>query len=598
MAAEFNYLRAMQIDDVLKAGIIAAFNELYGNSPEASAIKLEATNPDFDGDFTFVTFPFLKISKKNPEETANQIGELLCKSIDEIEDYNVVKGFLNLELSENFWISRYNSFRSAKPKSGKERIMIEYSSPNTNKPLHLGHIRNNLLGYSVAGILKAYGNEVVQVNLINDRGIHICKSMLAWLRYGNGETPESSGIKGDHLVGKYYVEFDRRYKAEIAEQLASGIEKEVAEKQAPLMKDAQEMLRKWEAGDMEVMSLWSEMNSWVYKGFEETYAALGISFDKYYYESKTYILGKDIIDEGLEKKVFYRKGDGSVWIDLKPEGLDEKLVLRSDGTSVYMTQDIGTAQLKYEEFQCAKSIYVVGNEQDYHFKVLFLIMQKLGRPWAAGLHHLSYGMVDLPSGKMKSREGTVVDADDLMKEMIETAREKTEELGKTDGMTDAEKNNLYRILGMGALKFFMLKIDPQKRMLFNPQESIDLQGDTGPFVQYTFARINSMLKAADKEELNAEPNMEDLHDSELNLIKAICTFESELEKAALTYSPSLIASYSLNLAKAFNRMYNDVSFLKETNRGKRIYRLSLAGTTAKLIKSSLGMLGIECPERM
>lgn len=592
------YLRAMQMEDQLKSGIAGAIKTLYGSDVDVSAIKLEPTNSDFEGDYTFVTFPFLRMSGKNPEETAREIGAFLCSEIEQLENYNVVKGFLNLELSEQYWLDRFAFLNNQMPAPKRGKVMVEYSSPNTNKPLHLGHIRNNLLGYSVASILKAYGFDVTQVNLINDRGIHICKSMLAWQRFGNGETPEVSGLKGDHLVGKYYVEFDRHYKTEIAALMAEGMDKETAEKQAPLMLAAQHMLRQWEAGDPEVMALWSTMNAWVYSGFEETYRNLGVHFDKYYYESKTYLLGKDIIEEGLEKQVFFRKPDGSVWIDLKPDGLDEKLVLRSDGTSVYMTQDIGTAQLKYQEFECDKSIYVVGNEQDYHFKVLFLILKKLGRPWASGLFHLSYGMVDLPSGKMKSREGTVVDADDLMKEMIETAREKTEELGKTEGMAEAEKQSLYRMLGLGALKFFMLKVDPQKRMLFNPQESIDLQGDTGPFVQYTFARINSMLKAADQAEIKAGYEIDHAHDSELNLIRTLCNYESELAKAALAYSPALIATYALNLAKAFNRVYNDVSFLKEPDTEVRKFRLNLASKTAATISTCLALLGIECPERM
>lgn len=586
------------MEEKLKNGISEAFTELYGAAIASSEIKLEPTNPDFEGDYTFVTFPFLRQSKKNPEETAREIGDLVCKSIEEIDDYNVVKGFLNFELSEQYWLKAFENSKSDNIKSRNETIMVEYSSPNTNKPLHLGHVRNNLLGFSVASILKAYGYTVIQANLINDRGIHICKSMLAWKRYGNGETPESSGLKGDHLVGKYYVEFDKVYKKEIAELVAGGMNQELAEKQAPIMIEAQDMLRKWENDDTETKDLWATMNSWVYKGFEETYNALGVKFDKFYYESNTYLLGKDLILEGLAKNVFYKKDDGSVWIDLKPDGLDEKLVLRSDGTSVYMTQDIGTAQLKYEQYSCEKSIYVVGNEQDYHFKVLFLILQKLGMPYAKGLHHLSYGMVDLPSGKMKSREGTVVDADDLMLEMIETAKAKTEELGKTDGMSEADKQALYRTLGMGALKFYMLKVDPQKRMLFNPEESIDLQGDTGPFVQYTFARINSMLRAANPSELNQTVEIEDIHDSELNLIKTLCEYNSELAKAAASYSPAVITNYSLQLAKAFNRMYNDVSFLKEPILEKRIFRLSLAAKTADTIKTCLGLLGIDCPERM
>ncbi|MEZ4805773.1 MAG: arginine--tRNA ligase [Bacteroidia bacterium] len=588
----------MQMELALKSGIVEAFKELYNETIEIDQIKLEATNPDFEGDFTFVTFPFLRQSKKKPEATADEIGKYLIRSIDDLENYNVVKGFLNLELSDQYWLKCFTELNLKKSDKTLDKVMVEYSSPNTNKPLHLGHIRNNLLGYSVSRILEAHGHEVVKVNLVNDRGIHICKSMLAWKKYGNGETPESSGIKGDHLVGKYYVEFDKHYKLEIAELVNSGMSQEEAEKKAQLILEAQEMLRQWEAGDTEVKELWSTMNSWVYSGFEKTYERLGVHFDKYYYESNTYILGKDTIEEGLSKGVFFKKPDGSVWIDLKAEGLDEKLVLRSDGTSVYMTQDIGTALLKYEEFQCDKSVYVVGNEQDYHFKVLFLILKKLGLAWADGCYHLSYGMVDLPSGKMKSREGTVVDADDLMDEMVKTAREKTEELGKTDNMPEDEKEALHQMLGLGALKFFMLKVDPQKRMLFNPQESIDLQGDTGPFVQYTFARIKSMLRAANEDELNSEFDLETAHDSELSLIKVLANYKEEFKKAAEAYNPAIVVAYVLQVAKAFNRVYNGVSFLKEDDMNKRIFRLNLANKTALTIRSCLGVLGIQCPERM
>lgn len=588
----------MEMDLLLKSGICNALNHLYGASVEIDSIKLEPTNADFKGDFTFVTFPYLKVSKKNPEQTANEIAEYLQANLNEIESFNVVKGFLNIGFSQTFWIEKFKTIDNLKTSESKGKVMVEYSSPNTNKPLHLGHIRNNLLGYSVSTILKTYGYDVTQANLINDRGIHICKSMIAWQKFGNGETPDSSGLKGDHLVGKYYVEFDKHFKAEIKTLTESGLEAALAEKQAPLILEAQEMLRKWEAGDTEVIELWKKMNAWVYAGFEVTYKNLGVHFDQYYYESNTYLLGKDLIDEGLYKNVFYKKDDGSVWIDLREEGLDEKLVLRSDGTSVYITQDIGTAELKYKQYACDKSIYVVGNEQDYHFKVLFLILKKLGKTWANGLYHLSYGMVDLPSGKMKSREGTVVDADDLMQEMIDTAKAKTEELGKTDNMPEQEKIELHRTLGLGALKFFMLKVDPQKRMLFNPEESIDLQGDTGPFVQYTFARISSMLRAANADDLNAEFEINSANETEINLIKELDNYKQELQKAALSYSPSLIANYSLNLAKAFNRVYNDVSFLKEEDNNKRRFRISLAQKTSETIRQSLNMLGIHAPNRM
>lgn len=588
----------MQLETYIKSGIADAIASLYGETVDAETIKLESTNPDFKGDFTFVCFPYVRLSKKKPEDTAAEIGEALKTSIQQVSGFNVVKGFLNIEISDNYWLERFALHELGVKAKNSGKVMVEYSSPNTNKPLHLGHIRNNLLGYSVARILETSGYEVVKANLINDRGIHICKSMLAWQRFGNGETPESSGLKGDHLVGKYYVEFDKHYKQEIADLVASGVEKDKAEKEAPLMKAAQEMLRQWEAGNPEVISLWKTMNDWVYKGFDITYKNLGVAFDKFYYESNTYSLGKDIIEEGLANGVFFKKDDNSVWIDLSSDGLDEKLVLRGDGTSVYITQDIGTAQLKYDEFHCNKSIYVVGNEQDYHFKVLFLILKKLGKTWSDGLHHLSYGMVDLPSGKMKSREGTVVDADDLMADMIDAAKQKTEELGKTDTMSESEKTELYRMLGLGALKFFILKVDPQKRMLFNPEESIDLQGDTGPFVQYTYARIQSMFRAAQAEDIKATYTIESARESELNLIKKLLDYEAEVLKAASAYSPAIIIAYALQLAKAFNRLYNDVSILKESNVDLRCFRLKLAGDTAATIKQALDLLGMQCPERM
>ncbi len=588
----------MQLETYIKSGIAEAIASLYGETVDAETLKLESTNPDFKGDFTFVCFPYVRLSKKKPEDTAAEIGAFLKESIQQVDGFNVVKGFLNIEISDAYWLERFAVHVLGISRKNSGKVMVEYSSPNTNKPLHLGHIRNNLLGYSVSQILAASGYEVVKANLINDRGIHICKSMLAWKHYGKGETPESSGMKGDHLVGKYYVEFDKQYKQQIADLLATGVDKEAAEKEAPLMKEAQEMLRQWEAGNDEVITLWKMMNAWVYQGFDVTYKNLGVEFDKFYYESNTYVLGKDLIEEGLSKGVFFKKADNSVWIDLTDEGLDEKLVLRGDGTSVYITQDIGTAQLKYDEYHCQKSIYVVGNEQDYHFKVLFLILKKLGKEWSDGLHHLSYGMVDLPSGKMKSREGTVVDADDLMADMIVAAREKTEELGKTDNLSDAEKTELYTTLGLGALKFFILKVDPQKRMLFNPEESIDLQGDTGPFVQYTYARIQSMFRAAQNEDVNAKFTIESGRESEINLIKKLLDYEAEVLKAASTYSPAIIIAYALQLAKAFNRLYNDVSILKESNVELRRFRLKLAGDTAATIKQCLSLIGMQCPERM
>ncbi len=600
----------MQTESLIKSGIQQAFKACFEADVDLSTIKLESTNPDFKGDFTFVVFPFLKTSRKNPEQTANDIGTYLQEHIADISGFNVVKGFLNLELSEAYWLGKLSAFSNEINNKNTGKVLVEYSSPNTNKPLHLGHIRNNLLGFSVAQILSYSGYKVTKANLINDRGIHICKSMIAWQRFGNGETPASSGLKGDHLVGKYYVEFEKHYKQEIAALEAAGMAKEKAEKEAPLMLAAQDMLRQWEAGDPATIELWKTMNGWVYDGFAVTYKQLGVNFDQYYYESNTYLLGKDIVKEGLEKKVFYQKPDGSIWIDLREDGLDEKIVMRADGTSVYITQDIGTAQLKYEQFQCDKSIYVVGNEQanslaglggseqDYHFKVLFLILKKLGRTWANGCYHLSYGMVDLPSGKMKSREGTVVDADDLMAEMIQTAKDKTEELGKTDGMAEDEKTALYNTLGMGALKFFMLRVDPQKRMLFNPQESIDFQGDTGPFVQYTYARIRSMMRAADPAELTSPYTITAPRESELDLIKHLTPFEKTILDAARDYNPAAIGTYILNLSRAFNRVYNDVSFLKEADAELRKFRLQMAQKTAETIKVSLGLLGIECPERM
>ncbi len=588
----------MQIEEFIKTTISEAFTELYGVSQDAGMIKLESTNPDFPGDLTFVTFPYLKSSKKSPEQTAADIGGYLKENVEQLKDFNVVKGFLNLELSEQYWLDRIQFHQISILKKNAGRVMVEYSSPNTNKPQHLGHIRTNLLGYSVAEILRYTGYEVTRVNLLNDRGVHICKSMLAWKKWGHGETPATSGVKGDHLVGKYYVEFDKRYKEEISTLLAGGMEKEKAEREAPLMLEAQDMLRKWEAGDEATMLLWKMMNDWVFAGFEQTYKQLGVEFEQMYLESNTYLLGKDIVEEGLQKGVFFKKPDGSVWIDLTADGLDEKLVMRADGTSVYITQDLGTAELKYKDYQCEKSIYVVGNEQDYHFKVLFLILKKLGRKWADGCYHLSYGMVDLPSGRMKSREGTVVDADELMEEMIKTAREKTEDLGKTEGMGDHEKEHLYHTLGLGALKFFMLKVDPQKRMLFDPTESIDLQGDTGPFVQYTFARISSILRAAEPAELHDAYVVDTLKESEQDLVKVLCDFEKEVLKAASLYSPAVIAAYALQIAKAFNRVYNDISFLKETDIEKRKFRLQMAQKTSHTIHMLLDMLGMECPERM
>jgi len=579
-----------------------AVRELYQSDVPDHQITLQETRKEFEGQWTIVTFPFTRFSKKTPELTGQEIGAYLVPRISAIESFNVIKGFLNISLSDAYWADLFKtaitgkSFGTFGPNGRK--LMVEYSSPNTNKPLHLGHIRNNLLGYSVAEILKRYGYEVIKANLVNDRGIHICKSMLAWQRWGNGETPESSGLKGDHLVGKYYVLFDRAYKQEIDALRAQGLSEEDAKKQAPIIREAQQMLQQWEAGDEAVIGLWKMMNGWVYAGFERTYNRLGVDFDKYYYESDTYLLGKDIIQEGLDKGVFFRKADNSVWIDLTEDGLDEKLVLRGDGTSVYITQDLGTAQLKFDEFGMEESIYVVGNEQDYHFKVLFLILKKLGRSWADGLFHLSYGMVDLPSGKMKSREGTVVDADDLMDEMTETAKKRTEELGKTEGLSDPEKEHLYHIIGMGALKYFLLKVEPKKRLLFDPNESIDFQGHTGPFIQYTHARIKSVLAKGNFSEHTLLPVRDELTDSERDLIRLLGDYPAVIEVSAKEFSPAQLANYCFEVAKQYNKFYHEESILKAEVESLKNFRLHLSEATARIIADGMSLLGIEVPERM
>ncbi|KAA8482757.1 arginyl-tRNA synthetase [Arcticibacter tournemirensis] len=587
--------------DFIVQGTLQAVKALYSTELKESDINLQETRKEFEGEITIVTFPLTRFSKKSPEQTGSEIGEYLQEHRPEISGFNVIKGFLNLSLDSTYLLQVFsdtisNSAFGDIPSNGK-KVMVEYSSPNTNKPLHLGHIRNNLLGYSVAQILAASGYEVIKANLVNDRGIHICKSMLAWQRFGNGETPKSSGLKGDHLVGKYYVIFDKEYKKQIDELKAEGQTEEEARKNAPLIKEAQLMLRKWETGDEEVISLWKMMNNWVYEGFDVTYKKLGVSFDKYYYESGTYLLGKDIIEEGLEKGVFFRKEDNSVWIDLTADGLDEKLVLRGDGTSVYITQDLGTAQLKYNDFKMDESIYVVGNEQDYHFKVLFLILNKLGKSWAQGLYHLSYGMVDLPSGKMKSREGTVVDADDLIDEMIDTARGRTEELGKVEGLPEEEKQNLYRMIGLGALKYFLLKVEPKKRLLFDPNESIDFQGHTGPFIQYTHARIRSVLSKAGIEKLEYI-GINGVSPTERELILALSKYPSVLAESAKEFSPAQLANYAYDLAKLYNKFYHEEPILKVEDINIRNFRLSLSSVTASIIRKSMGLLGIEVPERM
>ena len=585
------------------SGAIAAVKELYGQDVAESVINLQETRKEFEGQVTIVVFPIVKFSKKSPEETANAMGTYLQANLEEITDFNVVKGFLNLSIAERYWISLLNNtllspdFLAVKPRG--ERVMVEYSSPNTNKPLHLGHVRNNLLGYSVAELLKADGYDVVKVNLVNDRGIHICKSMLAWQKWGNGETPTSSGLKGDHLVGKYYVVFDKEYKQEIAALVAQGQTEDEAKKNAPLIKEAQQMLLQWEQGDAKVVSLWEKMNSWVYAGFEVSYQKMGVDFDKFYYESNTYLLGKDTVEEGLAQGVFFKKDDGSVWIDLTADGLDEKLVLRADGTSVYITQDLGTAKMKYDDFEMDKSIYVVGNEQDYHFKVLFLILQKLGKNWAKGLYHLSYGMVDLPSGKMKSREGTVVDADDLMEEMVATAKLKTEELGKTNDFAEADKQELYNAIGMGALKYFLLKVEPKKRLLFDPAESIDFQGNTGPFIQYTHARIKSLLSRADYKAEVANDEQLTLTPTELEMIMLLAKYPTEIAEAAKAYSPALVANYIYEVAKLFNKFYHEVPpIIKEEDALLKQHRLNICSLSAQVIKSGMAILGIQAPERM
>lgn len=593
----------MDILNILSAKTIEALKHLYGVDIEN--VAFEATNPTFEGDFTFVVFPYLRMSKKKPEITAEEIGAYLVENVAEINRFNVVKGFLNIVIDDDFW---KNYFESINGKSlitsvvndNSPKVLVEYSSPNTNKPLHLGHVRNNLLGFAVAEILKAAGNKVEKVNLVNDRGIHICKSMIAWQKWGEGETPESSGLKGDHLVGKYYVVFDKQYKDEIKKLVEGGMDKKEAEKEAPLMKETQDMLLKWEAGDDEVRALWTKMNTWVYDGFGKTYKTMGVDFDKTYYESNTYLLGKDIIEEGLSKGVLQRREDNSIFIDLTPEGLDEKTLLRGDGTSVYMTQDLGTAIQRYQEYTFDKSIYTVGNEQDYHFKVLFLVLEKLGYEWAKGLYHLSYGMVELPEGKMKSREGTVVDADDLMAEMVATAKATTEELGKTEGLTEKEVEELHKTVGMGALKYFMLKIDPKKKMMFNPKESIDFNGNTAPFIQFNYVRIQALLRTALEKQiaLTANVNAIELLPKEKNLIVKLYNFNAVLQQAAKEYSPALIANYTYELAKEYSQYYHDVNVFQESDNNLISYRLQLANTIAITIKNSLGLLGISVPERM
>ena len=578
-----------------------ATEELYGTSDN---IQIQKTRKEFEGDYTVVVFPLLKASRKSPEATATELGEKIVASTPEIKSFNVIKGFLNLAIDSSFWAARFKEIVETEnfgmaPASGRT-IMIEYSSPNTNKPLHLGHVRNNLLGYSVATILKANGHNVIKVNLVNDRGIHICKSMLAWQLYGGGETPASSGMKGDHLVGKYYVEFDKHYKEQVKELMAQkGISEDEAKKQAPIMLQAQEMLRKWEAKDPEVYALWETMNGWVYEGFDVTYKAMGVDFDKVYYESQTYLLGKSLVEDGLKKGVFFRKEDNSVWIDLEADGLDQKLLLRGDGTSVYMTQDLGTALSRFEENSLDDMIYVVGNEQNYHFQVLKLVLKKLGYEWSDNIFHLSYGMVELPEGKMKSREGTVVDADDLIADMIGTAREMSDELGKLDGCSEEEAAAICEMVGLGALKYFILKVDPKKTMLFDPRESIDFNGNTGPFIQYTHARIRSILRKAEEAGIDASTYTNaTLLPEEVELVKALAEYPAVVRTAGEQFAPSVIAAYAYDLAKQFNGYYHDHSILKEENEAVRSLRLKLAAEVARVIRSAMSLLGINVPERM
>jgi len=591
----------MSIEQILQDPIKKAFKEIY--DLDIDKAELQATRKDFEGDVTLVVFPFVKQLRKNPKELAEKIGEYLQKNVPEVAAYNVVGGFLNLVIDDSYYtdflrkIYPDKNYGLTPARDNEKALMVEYSSPNTNKPLHLGHIRNNLLGHSISEIYKATGKPVIKTQIINDRGIHICKSMLAWQKFGNGETPESSGLKGDHLAGKYYVAFDKEYKKQMADLIAGGMSEEEAKKQAPILLEAQEMLRKWEAKDPEVMELWHKMNGWVYKGFDETYKNLGVSFDKNYYESETYLLGKQVVEEGLKKGIFFQKEDGSVWADLSEEGLDEKLLLRADGTSVYITQDIGTAIKRFTDFDIDSHIYVVGNEQDYHFQVLFLILKKLGYDWADKLYHLSYGMVELPHGKMKSREGTVVDADDLMEEMTNTAREISQELGKLEGYNDKEKERLYRIIGLGALKYFILKVDPKRTILFDPKKSVDFQGNTGPFIQYAYARIQSILrKAGDLLQKDYKPL--NLTGKEKEVIKQIATFPQIIAVAAEQQNPGIIANYTYDLVKAYNSFYQSVPILAAEDENERIFRVKLSEKAGDTIQNAFKLLGIEVPERM
>ncbi len=593
------------IEELLTRKALEAFQELYKQDIDPRLITVQKTRREFEGDFTVVVFPVVRFSKKSPEETARQLGEYLLDNVEEVSDFNVIKGFLNLVIDDSFWFGFFSKAHhhagfGIASAEGENPVVIEYSSPNTNKPLHLGHVRNNLLGYSIAKIVEASGKKVVKVNLINDRGIHICKSMLAWKKWGNGETPESTGMKGDHFVGKYYVMFDKHFRAEIKELVENGMDEELAEKEASLLMEAQELLRKWEEGNPEVMELWKKMNGWVYEGFDETYRRMGVEFDKVYHESDTYLLGRELVYEGLEKGVFDQKEDGSIWCDLRDEGLDEKLLLRADRTSVYMTQDLGTAQLRVDEYDPERLVYVVGNEQNYHFDVLKIVIKKLGRKWWDKIYHLSYGMVELPHGRLKSREGTVVDADDLMDEMYETAKSTTEALGKVEEFDEAGKKQLFDMISMGALKYFILKVDPKKTMLFNPEESIDFNGNTGPFIQYTHARIRSLHRKALERglELVDDPGLVKLLPKEKNLLKLLFDFPAAVSEAAENYSPAVIANFCYDLAKEFNQYYQEVPVLREENPEIISFRLKLSEFVGNVIKTGMGLLGIEVPDKM
>lgn len=595
-----------QLETSLKAALGAAIQAVFNAEVPAEQLALQPTRKEFAGSFTLVTFPFTKALGRGPEQIGLAVGEWLVANAPLVKGYNVVKGFLNLEIADAEWVRVFEQLRQRPDGApvaagGPQNVVVEYSSPNTNKPLHLGHLRNNFLGYSVAEIFKATGAQVAKVNLVNDRGIHICKSMLAYQHYGHGETPAEAGVKGDHLIGKYYVLFERHYREQIAQLEAEGVAPDVAKRQAPLMTEAQDMLRAWEAGDEAVVNLWRQMNGWVYEGFTETYQTIGVDFDQFYYESGTYLLGKERVEEGLQKGVFFRKPDGSVWVDLTAEGLDEKLLLRADGTSVYITQDLGTAELKYQDYGYDLSVYVIADEQNYHMQVLRAVLQRLGKPYADAIYHLSYGMVDLPSGKMKSREGTVVDADELVREVVAAAQQATLEKGKTEGLTDAEAAQLYHMLGLGALKYYLLKVDPKKRMLFNPEESVSLEGHTGPFIQYSHARIASILRKAAEQGIAAYApltGLTELHATEQEMIQELGRYAAVVTEAARAQSPAVVAQYAYDVAKAYNRFYTEVPIFIEPDATKKAFRVALSAETARAIKASMGLLGIQVPERM